>query len=193
MNQTQTTIISVNGPQTTTTGKQFWVVVDASGVEYRVWEAVQAQKAMSLVNQFVTLTYVEKANGSYVNRSFKDAQPAQGNTFGSTGVPAQGVPAAVPQSAPVAAAAAPAPQVTEAVPSLRDAQIVRQSAYKAAAEFLTLHHELFAAPEGFEQSLSALRRVTDELTAYGLTGNWGGGNTEPAAAEPVSADAAPWD
>lgn len=186
VNQVQTTIISVN-PRNTARG-QVWDVVDGQGVKYTAWEPAQAQKAMALLNQTVLLTYLEKpsSNPQYgPNRSFKDAMPFT----------AQPGAAPIPQPVQVAPPALPLAPATEGPairPSDRDAQIVRQSAYKAAVDLAG--HVLCHGSLSENDAMQYVRRITDELVAYGLTGNWGGGAVaaEPAPV-PAAADAAPWE
>ena len=188
MNQVQTVIATVNGPQMTTTGKQFWVLVDGQGTEYRIWEAAQAQKAMALSGQQVLLTYAEKQNGQYMNRSFKDAMPFAGAS------PMQPATQFTPSVSTVAAVPIAPPAISSG-PSDRDAQIIRQSAYKAAVDLVSARiNSGFVVQADLSTTMVEVRSVADELVAYGLTGSWGGAQTaaEPAPA-PATANAAPWE
>lgn len=214
MNQTQTVIAAVNGRQVTNkqTGQpsSVWDVIDGAGLSYTCWDAPLAQLAKNSVGQMGVLTYTEKQNGQYVNRSFK----------GFTVTP--GAPAQQPAAADFANAFQPSvanaflPIVQQqtvqrgdaqiVIPDEREARIVRQSAYKAAVDLIGSMVSAgfyIADGDGLIASMDDVRSVTEELVAFGLTGNWGGAGTPPPAAQPAAATAgtngatdataAPWD
>lgn len=176
MSQVQTTIISVNEFQTKS-GKRAWKVIDSAGTEYTAWEPHEAQKAAALLQQPVTVEFFEKQNGQYVNRTFKDAAPVQNS-------PGQGITPPAPsealRTAPVAVQGHSGAQGGD-----RDAQIIRQSSYKAAVELCV---PLVAAGTPFPQVMEELRAVTDELVAYGLTGKWAGSTSVAAKSESAFLD-----
>lgn len=188
MNQVQTTIVTVNARNTSR--GQVWDVIDGQGVKYTAFEPAQAQKAMSLLNQPVLLSFTEKpsSNPQYgPNRSFKDAMPFQGaapQPASLTAVDAMNI--AIQQKGHLVA-----PPAISSGPTDKDAQIIRQSAYKAAVDLCS---PLVSAGVLADEVMAEVRRVTDELVAYGLTGSWGGASVaaEPAPV-PAAADAAPWE
>lgn len=202
MNQVQTVIATVD-PRYTSRG-QVWDVVDGQGVTYTAWEPAQAQKAMALVGQQVFLSFVEKPsnNPQYgPNRSFKDAMPAAGAPALQPAPQASPLHQFSPQVAPAPPALPVGPTAKGAEPSARDEQIIRQSAYKAAVDLTAakiragFYDSMVGTPSSINEEISAsMRRITDELVAYGLTGSWGGAaQQQPAEQEQPTAPAAPWE
>jgi hypothetical protein len=147
-------------------GKVIYDIAFSDGKTYSTFDANLAQQAQTLQGQQgVTLRYEITQNGQYQNTNVVALFPA-----GVQAPPAQQqVPIAGASPVPVQGGGGGGGMTPE-----DKARLTRLSAASTAFEFVGALLD-GAGPEAAQQGLGLARQLTEEINAYGMSGQWSGG------------------